>query len=125
MDSLPLKLLPKLQKRFPAHEFLFQDPNEEWDMHEPFWVIDTVVGLKEPHLFDSLSAFITAPRLSMHDFDALSNLRFLQKLGKLPEIKIIGFPPGIRKSNALIAIEGFLKELQEQPEGKVVGKSRS
>jgi len=113
MDSLPVAILPTLRKQFPMHDFIFQDPNEDWDMSESFWVIDTVVGLPEPHLFDSLDKFVQGPRMSMHDFDALSNLRFLQKLGKLPPIKIIGLPPKISQDDALRAIEKFLSETND------------
>jgi hypothetical protein len=109
MDSLPIKLVPTLREAYPEHEFLTQDPHEEWDTSTPFWVIDTVVGLKKPHLFDSIDVFESVPNVSVHDFDALTNLRFLKKLGKLPEIKIIGLPPGISKDIALDAISTFLK----------------
>ena len=108
MDSLPIKLLPELRKAYPRHEFILQDPNEEWDLSEPFWVIDTVVGLPEPHLFDSIDTFEDTPKLSMHDFDALSNLRFLKKLGKLPNVKIVGLPPTISKDKAMEFISSKL-----------------
>lgn len=108
MDSLPVKLLSRLREAFPRHEFIFQDPNEEWDMSEPFWVIDTVVGLKEPRVFDSLDAFVTQPNLSMHDFDALSNLRFLKKLSKLPPVRIIGLPTGISEKDAISFVHSHL-----------------
>ena len=101
MDSLPVKMLPELKENFPQHEFIFQDPNEEWDLDEPFFVIDTVEGLPEPHTFNGVDAFEDTPKLSMHDFDALSNLRFLKKLGKLPEVKVIGLPVEISKQRAL------------------------
>jgi hypothetical protein len=108
MDSLPVKMLPEFKEKFPQHEFIFQDPNEEWPLDKPFFVIDTVVGLPEPHLFDSIDDFERTPQLSMHDFDALSNLRFLKKLGKLPEVKILGLPPGVSEKDALKFIFSFL-----------------
>lgn len=108
-DSIPVKLLPQLEKDFPEHTFISQDPNEDWDTSEPFWVIDTVHGLKEIMMFDSLDQFVEAPRMSMHDFDALTNLRFLQKLGKLPKIKIIGIPPTISEDKAFEAIASILR----------------
>ena len=108
MDSLPVKMVSDFQKAFPEHEFILQDPNEEWGVSEPFWVIDTVVGLKEPRLFDSLDAFVAGPRVSMHDFDAFSNLKFLQKLGKLPAIKIIGLPVGFSREGGLDAVRKLL-----------------
>lgn len=108
MDSLPVRMVPEFQRAFPEHKFILQDPNEEWDTSEPFFVIDTVVGLAEPQLFDSLDAFVTRPRMSMHDFDAFSNLRFLQKLGKLPAIKIIGLPVGISEEEVLAVVDDLI-----------------
>ena len=93
-DSLPLRLLPKLREQFPQLEFIMVDPNEEWDVPAELLVIDTAQGIKEVTVFDSLEKFETAPRLTMHDFDALTNLRYLQKLGKIKKIKVIGLPPG-------------------------------
>ncbi|MBP6881438.1 MAG: hypothetical protein KBC35_02325 [Candidatus Pacebacteria bacterium] len=110
MDSLPVRMVSEFRQAFLEHEFILQDPNEEWDMSDPFWVIDTVVGLAEPQLFDSLDAFVGGPRMSMHDFDAFSNLRFLQKLGKLPPIKIIGLPVGISSEETLNVVGKFLME---------------
>ncbi|HEY9585869.1 MAG TPA: hypothetical protein VJJ02_04775, partial [Candidatus Paceibacterota bacterium] len=89
MDALPLRILPKLRAQFPEISFATLDPNEEWDIPDPFVVIDTVVGLTDVHLFKSLDEFSTAPTVSVHDFDALFNLRYLAKLGKLKGVRII------------------------------------
>ncbi len=101
MDSLPLRILPELRKRLPDIDFQVKDPNEEWDVPEELTVIDTVVGLKEPRVFDGLDAFSSAPRLTMHDFDAYANLKLLQKIGRLKKIRIIGLPPNLTKTSAL------------------------
>ena len=92
MDSLPLKMLPELRKKFPQIEFVVQDPNEEWGVPENLVVLDTAVGIKEVMVFDDLEKFTPPPRVSMHDFDALTNLRYLKKLGKLKSVKIIAVP---------------------------------
>ena len=42
------------------------------------------------HVFHGLDNFIKSPSLSVHDFDALTQLRFLKKLGKLVDVYIIG-----------------------------------
>lgn len=110
-DSLPLRLLPELRKRFPAHSFEVKDPNEEWDIPDELVIIDTVVGTKEVALFTSLSAFQPAPRITMHDFDAFANLRYLEKLGRLKSVRIIGVPPAIGKEEALEKIGTFLSQL--------------
>ena len=42
-DSLPIKILPKLQKKFPAIKFKIKDPNEEWANNgKCLYIIDTI-----------------------------------------------------------------------------------
>src|ERR1035437_8857752 len=100
MDSLPLRILPELQKAFPSIHFEIKDPNEEWVVPEKLIIIDTAVGLKKVKVFEDLDSFDTSPHLTMHDFDALANLKYLKKLGKLKEVKIIGLPPDMSESEA-------------------------
>ena len=107
-DSLPLRVLPELQKKFPDINFEVKDPNEEWDVPEELIVIDTVAGIKEITVFDGLSHFAAAPRLSLHDFDAFANMLILQKIGKLKKIKIIGVPAAIGEQKALQEIGAIL-----------------
>lgn len=99
-DSLPLRILPKLRKKFPEVEFIVKDPNEEWETEEEITVLDTAVDIKEVMVFDDLEKFSAAPRLGMHDFDALANLRLLQKLGKIKKVKIIALPPDMSEEEA-------------------------
>ena len=115
-DSLPLRILPELQKRFPQVQFEAKDPNEEWDVPEELIVIDTAEGINEVTVFDDLARFAAVPHVTMHDFDALTNLRYLQKLGKLKKIKIIGVPGVMNETGALqktiILLEKFLSRQQ-------------
>lgn len=92
MDALPIRLLPRLREKFPDIAFTALDPNEEWDLPDPFIVIDTVVGLTDIKVFRSLDEFCASPTMSLHDFDALFNLRYLAKLGKLKRVRVIGIP---------------------------------
>jgi hypothetical protein len=119
-DSLPLRILPELEERFPNIQFEIKDPNEDWaipssiedgrpnqaklgfrDGGPDITIIDTVVGINEVTIFDSLEKFSAVPRVSVHDFDALTNLRLLQKIGKIKSVKIIGIPQDIDKSKAI------------------------
>jgi hypothetical protein len=109
MDSLPLKILPDLKKVFPEIDFIVKDPNEEWENVEELNIIDTVVGIDEIKIFSSLKDFIRSPRVSLHDFDAYTNLLFLEKLGKLKKIKIIGVPPTIAREEAVPKISQLIK----------------
>ncbi len=100
IDSLPLRILPKLSEKFPDIEFVVVDPNEDWDVPENIMIIDTAVGIKDVTVFDNLEKFSAPPRVGMHDFDALTNLRYLWKLGKIKSVKIIGLPPEMGESEA-------------------------
>lgn len=108
-DSLSLRILPELKKRFPGIEFEIKDPNEEWEDTEEITLIDTIVGISVIEVFDDLEKFQSAPRVGMHDFDALSNLRYLQKLGKIRKVKIIGVPPDMDKEEVIKKITKILK----------------
>lgn len=110
-DSLPIKLIPELEKQFPSHRFIIKDPNEEWEIPEELVVIDTVSGIDQVTIFNDLKQFVSAPRVSLHDFDAFTNLIYLQKLGKLKKIKIIGVPQEIEKEKAIHATYEALKTL--------------
>ncbi|MCR4275488.1 MAG: hypothetical protein NUV83_01905 [Candidatus Wolfebacteria bacterium] len=109
IDSLPLKILPELQKKFLEIKFEIKDPNEEWEIPEELTVIDTVLGIEEIRVFEDLKNFSKAPNVSLHDFDAYSNLRYLEKLGRLKKIKIIGIPPTISQEKAVEEISVILK----------------
>ena len=111
MDALPLRILPDLQKQFPEVNFTVLDPNEEWAIPDPFMVIDTVVGLTDIHVFHSLDEFGASPTVSLHDFDALFNLRYLAKLGKLKDVLVVGIPPEISEAQALTGVARAIGEL--------------
>jgi hypothetical protein len=99
-DSLPLRILPELRKKLPEIDFFHADPNETWDISGDITVIDTGINLTEPRIFESLDAFEDSPRVSMHDFDALANLKLMQKLGKIGEVRILALPPGSSTEDA-------------------------
>lgn len=111
MDAMPLLILPRLRERFPDAEFVVKDPNEEWDLPEEFIVLDTVVDLASPAVFEDLKAFAASPRVTVHDFDALSNLRLLDKLGKLGVVRIVGLPPDMDEDTAFAAASEALEGL--------------
>ena len=107
-DSLPLRILPKLKKQFPKISFQIKDPNEEWDTLKELTIIDTVKGITRVQVFSSLNSFTPSPTLTLHNFDALAQLKLLEKLGKLPKIKIIGIPPTISEKKAFDSVSAIL-----------------
>ena len=101
IDALPVRMIPALQKIFPNVTFTTLDPNEEWEVPEHMLIIDTVVNISELTTFTDLNAFMDAPRMTCHDFDAYSNLMFMKKLGKIQGATIIGIPPGKKEDEVL------------------------
>ena len=101
MDALPIQLLPVLRDALPDFTFMTLDPNEDWDVPRHMVIVDTVVGLEEPRVFEGLDHFMKAPRMTCHDFDAYANLLLLKKLGEIDDTTILGLPPGYSPENAL------------------------
>lgn len=108
-DSLPIRILSRLKELLPDILFELKDPNEEWEIPEDFVVLDVVEGIDEVKVFDDVNDFQSAPRFTLHDFDAGAYLKYLKKLGKIDKIKIIGLPPIISEKTAIEKITTLLK----------------
>lgn len=101
-DSLPIQLMPDLQKEFPGFNFVYKDPNE--NLHPEngeLIIIDTVVGPKEVVIINDIEKIESSPAVSMHDLDLGFNLKLLQKIGELKKITIFGVPAETDKNEAL------------------------
>jgi hypothetical protein len=108
-----VQLLAALREKFPTISFEILDPNEEWDVPEHMVVIDTVINLTDPQTIQGLDAFMSAPRMTCHDFDAYANLMFMKKLGKIRDVTILGLPPQYDKKACISWLTGQIdKELQ-------------
>jgi len=95
-DSLPIKLLPKLKKRFPKINFIRVDPNENFPPanEKNLIILDTVFGIEKPVLLN-LEDFERQKKtpISPHDYDLLFHLLLLKKMKRLNKVIIIGIPP--------------------------------
>lgn len=113
-DSLPLRLMPELQKAFPNIEFKELDAVEDLQNEGRHLVIlDTVKGIKESRLLDLGS--IRLDRIySMHDFDLGYNLVLLKKLNLIEDARIIGVPMNIDKKKALNQVQLILRKCVAQ-----------
>ena len=108
-DSLPLKVLPQLQRQRPDLIFRVRDPMEEWDdVPNPLIVVDTVKGIDAVIVLKDLELFQDAPRVSMHDLDLLAQLQFLKKVGKLGHVVVVGVPPTLQPDEAIKQIAAAL-----------------
>lgn len=109
IDSLPMKLLPKLRQFCPQFNFAILDPTEELQSeYQDFTCIDTVLGIDKVTVFHDLDFFAYSPRVTVHDYDLPLHLGLLQKLGKLKKITIIGVPA---KSNEVKILHEVINSL--------------
>lgn len=105
-DSLPIRLKPELEAKFPDIEFREYDPTEDLpEDTEDLIIIDTVEGLKEPRVFDDIDVFASQKTYSMHDFDLGWSLKLYKKLRMFKTIKIIGIPSNFTFKNSLEVIK--------------------
>lgn len=112
IDSVPLKLLPKLEEKFPGINFIHFDPTEDIDIVDKhFIIIDTVLSLNKVTLFNDLNRWTISPRISLHDFDLPLFLGLLKKLGKVKKITIIGIPEKGNSKKMLLDVAKFLKDI--------------
>jgi hypothetical protein len=112
-DNLPVLLVPKLRKKFPALRFVIEDPNEIDLPKRGSWIIlDTVRGLEAVSWISvedvarSRNGAITA-----HDYDLSTLLLLAKKLDPSFEPKILGVPEGMSEKVALRAVSRELSEL--------------
>jgi Ni,Fe-hydrogenase maturation factor len=95
-DKRAIEVAGELQNIVEGVSFIFLGPNEDVPFaDEPRVVIlDTVQGIRDVALVegDEIDTWILSPRGSVHDFDLAFQLRYLEKLGKLGEVTVIGIP---------------------------------
>lgn len=109
-DALPVALIPELQRRFPDAHFQRMDPLEEWEVPKDLIIVDTVQGLEKVRVFTDLDAFESAPRLTMHDYDLGTTLKWMKKIGRLADVTIIGVPMGMDRQTAVDQVAAILSE---------------
>jgi hypothetical protein len=107
-DGAPLALAPMIRKTFPAVSVMEADPNENFIPEKGSVIIDTVKGITEVTWFTDVDAFVTTKSVTPHDYDVGFHLKLLQKLGKLPPVRIIGIPYGMEVN--VCEVVNLLKE---------------
>lgn len=77
-------------------------------------LMDTVAGIEQETVLGEgqLSGLVLGPRGSVHDFDLGFQIKYLKKLGRLGEVKIIGLPMGRKPDYS--RIKSILRKLVAQ-----------
>lgn len=93
-DSMPLKLLPLLNKQCPHILFKRFDPTEELAIKKDSEIVflDTIINSNKVAIYTDLNIFENKKTSNVHDYDLYLYLSLLKKLGKIKKIKIIGVP---------------------------------
>ena len=101
-DSLPIKILPELKKRFSNIRFVIKDPNELGiPTQNKLVIIDTVDNIKNVSLINLNKIKQDKSCISVHDFDLCSYLSLIKKIKKDIDIVIIGIPMSYNKQKAI------------------------
>ncbi|MDD2822755.1 MAG: hypothetical protein PHQ59_01610 [Candidatus Daviesbacteria bacterium] len=115
-DNLAFKVLRKIKGKITNLNFIVVAPNEDLPFADKKNVIilDTIQGINEVTVFDEtfLDKLIFSKSISVHDFDLGFQLAYLQKLGKLKNITVIGLPQS--KSIDYNLIHSIFKKLVAQ-----------
>ena len=104
-DSLPIKLLPQLQKAFPRIEFKEIDSAEQVeDEGLDLVIIDAVSGIKKVEAISDLDSIQLEKIYTMHDFDLGITLKLLKKMRKIDSALIFGVPLHYPKKKAYVEL---------------------
>ena len=101
-DSIALRLIPLLKKRFPEVEFKESDPTEDLEKEgRDLLIMDAAKGIPAVTLIEGTKPFELSGRCSLHDFDLPISLRLLKRLGAIDSVRIIAVPSGFPLEKAL------------------------
>jgi len=113
-DRMPLRIMGKLQNKFPKMEFCELDPSENMPEDKNLTIIDTVVGIDKVEIIRDINHVVTGRVYSLHDFDLGFTLKLMKKAGKLEKIRIIGVPAHMNEKTAIgevgKAVQKIMKE---------------
>jgi Ni,Fe-hydrogenase maturation factor len=111
-DSIALRMLPSLRRRFPSAEFVEFDAAEDLEKQgRDLIILDAADGIDDVVLLEDLSALSGGKVYSMHDFDLSLTLRLLKKMGSLDSVRIIAVPSGLPLRRALSRAGRLLSSL--------------
>ncbi len=95
-DQRAIEVARELEGTVGGVSFVCVGPNEDLPFADKRHVVilDTVEGIEDVALIEggAIDALVLSPRGSVHDYDLAFQLRYLKKLNKLGEVKIIGIP---------------------------------
>jgi Ni,Fe-hydrogenase maturation factor len=115
-DSLAIILSEKFKNKFKQINFIRVLPNEDLPFidEKNVIILDTVLGIDKITEIKNkdLDKLILSKSLTVHDFDLGFQLKYLQKLGKIGNVTIIGIP--MNRDINYLRIQSILRKLVAQ-----------
>jgi len=100
-DSLALRILPALRKKFPQIDFIELDGIDDLqDYGRDLVILDVAKGIRKVSIVKDLDDLELPRVISMHDFDLSWNLKILKKAGMIDSVRIIAVPQGMDEAAA-------------------------
>ena len=115
-DKAAFTVADKIKAKFPLVEFVMVGTNKDLPFKpgEQAIILDAVEGINKVALIENgnLERLINKRSVSVHDFDLGFQLRYLKKLGKLGDVRIIGIP--MERKIDYLRIQSILRKLVAQ-----------
>lgn len=91
-DNAAVKLIPWLKKKYPEAEINIEDPSAGLEPAADWLIVDICQGIDKITEFDNLDKFEAVRRVSVHDYEVITELKLLKKLGKIKKLRILAVP---------------------------------
>ncbi|VVB65951.1 Uncharacterised protein [Candidatus Gugararchaeum adminiculabundum] len=118
-DSIALKLMNGLKRKFPKVEFREFDSAENLEGEgRDLLILDAAKGIKKVELLGSgnlgkdLEKLENPKAYSMHDFDLGITLKLLKKMGEIDSVRIIAVPSDYGEKKALEEVGKMIEGMQ-------------
>lgn len=91
-DNVAIKLIPWLKKKYPGAEIKVEDPSGGLIPADDWLIVDACEGVDRITEFDDLDKFEELRRVGVHDYEVMTELKLLKKLGKIKKLRILAIP---------------------------------
>ena len=88
------------------------DPTENLEPPgDPWIILDVGMGIDEVVVVEDLKHLDRVKGQSVHDYDVYMELRLKEKLGQLPNVKVIIVPYDMSKDDAINSVGNHFRDL--------------
>jgi len=111
-DSLALRVAERLKGKVKGIEFEAVESLDEVEKSDNLYIMDVALGIEKVRLIKDLNKLNTGHPIGGHDFDLAMELKLLQKLGKIGNVRIIAIPANCNLEKAVKEVKRLLESLE-------------